>query len=88
MFISDSVQWSVRLPATGELSARTYDNIGRLQTKNGSAQESVGGCILGGFLQSDESGHWAAPGVDFEENGQNSLVRCGNDAPRAEAKES
>jgi hypothetical protein len=54
-----------------------------LYLKTGSAQESGDIGILSGFLESDESGQERGQRLHFQENGHNSSVRCGNDAPRA-----
>ncbi len=49
----------------------------------GSEQEFVERYILGGFLESDESGQERGQRLHVNENGQNSGVRRGNDVPRA-----
>ncbi len=40
-------------------------------------------CILCGFLEGDESGQERDQRLHIQENGQNTSVRCGNDAPMA-----
>jgi hypothetical protein len=49
----------------------------------GSERESGEVGILCGFLKSDEFSLEPGPRLHIQENGPNSSVRCGNDAPRS-----